>query len=63
MGDITGEEVSDVYIDHLTILLSKEEFESLPNWLTDNFTILEGGNHTSNVFLLEIRNLSNLFFR
>jgi len=47
MGDVSGEEVSDVYIDHLTILLTKEEFESLPDWLTDNFTILEGGNHTS----------------
>jgi hypothetical protein len=49
MGDISAEQESDVYIDHLTILLTEEEFESLPVWLTDNFTILEGGNHTSNV--------------
>lgn len=33
-------------IDHVTILLSEEEFKSPPSWLSDNFTIIEGGKHT-----------------
>jgi hypothetical protein len=44
-----------VYIDHVTILLSEEEFSSPPNWLTDNFTILDGGDHTGNSPLLMYR--------
>lgn len=38
---------TDVYVDHLTILLSEEDFDSLPLWWTDNFTVLDGGLHTS----------------
>lgn len=33
-------------IDHITILLSEEEFNNPPSWLTDNFIIIEGGKHT-----------------
>jgi hypothetical protein len=50
MATATSSRTSDVYIDHLTILLNKEEFESLPPWLTDNFTILDGGDHIGKLF-------------
>ncbi|BCS08335.1 hypothetical protein ALUC_20705S [Aspergillus luchuensis] len=34
-----------VYLDHLLLQFSKEEFESPSKWLTDHFTIIEGGTH------------------
>lgn len=42
---------SDVYVDHLVILLSEEEFDSLPSWWTHSFTVLDGGLHTSKFLL------------
>lgn len=33
-------------IDHVTIILSEEEYNNPPSWLSDNFTIIEGGKHT-----------------
>lgn len=32
-------------LDHIVILVSPEEFEDPPKWLSDNFTILNGGTH------------------
>ncbi|OJJ74849.1 hypothetical protein ASPBRDRAFT_40067 [Aspergillus brasiliensis CBS 101740] len=34
-----------VYLDHLLLQFNKEEFESPSKWLTDHFTIIEGGTH------------------
>lgn len=34
-----------VYLDHLLLQLSKEEFETPSTWLTDHFTIINGGTH------------------
>ncbi|PYI12691.1 hypothetical protein BO78DRAFT_301641 [Aspergillus sclerotiicarbonarius CBS 121057] len=34
-----------VYLDHLLLQFSKEEFESPSAWLTDHFTIINGGTH------------------
>ena len=31
--------------DHVVLLLSAQEFEHPPRWLSDNFNILEGGVH------------------
>ena len=31
--------------DHVVLLLSPEDFENPPPWLSDNFNILEGGVH------------------
>lgn len=39
--------MTDVFIDHLTILLAPREFDSLPSYWTSNFTVLDGGLHTS----------------
>ncbi|KAH8423145.1 uncharacterized protein LDX57_000899 [Aspergillus melleus] len=36
---------SPVRFDHVLIELSTRDFEAPPSWLTDNFTILEGGTH------------------
>ena len=33
-------------LDHVILLLSSAEFDNPPAWLGDNFTILEGGEHT-----------------
>jgi hypothetical protein len=33
-------------IDHFVLLVSSLFFENLPEWLTSNFTILQGGRHT-----------------
>jgi hypothetical protein len=33
-------------IDHIVILVSKEDFENPPPWLGNNFKILEGGVHS-----------------
>ncbi|OQE38587.1 hypothetical protein PENCOP_c008G00180 [Penicillium coprophilum] len=41
-------------IDHITILLSEEEFKSPPPWLSDNFTIIEGGKHTGQASQLKL---------
>ncbi|KAF7719264.1 Uncharacterized protein PECH_004807 [Penicillium ucsense] len=41
-------------IDHVTILLSKEEFDNPPSWLSDNFTIIEGGKHTGQASQLKL---------
>ncbi|MCJ1354655.1 MAG: hypothetical protein MMC33_004644 [Icmadophila ericetorum] len=34
-------------IDHIVILLPLEDFNNIPLWLRDNFTIIEGGKHTT----------------
>ena len=31
--------------DHVVLLLSTQDFENPPSWLSDNFNILEGGVH------------------
>ena len=31
--------------DHVVLLLSLQDFENLPSWLSKNFRILEGGLH------------------
>ncbi|KAL7927965.1 hypothetical protein ACQKWADRAFT_278348 [Trichoderma austrokoningii] len=41
-------------IDHVTILLSEEEFKNPPAWLSDNFTIIEGGKHTGQASQLKL---------
>ena len=33
-------------IDHIILLVSKEEFDNPPAWLSENFNILEGGVHS-----------------
>ncbi|KAL2801876.1 hypothetical protein BJX63DRAFT_146170 [Aspergillus granulosus] len=35
-----------VYIDHLLLQFSQEQFETLPPWIADNFTVIDGGVHT-----------------
>ncbi|KAJ0422193.1 hypothetical protein BJY00DRAFT_311257 [Aspergillus carlsbadensis] len=35
-----------VYIDHLLLQFSQERFETLPRWISDNFTVIDGGVHT-----------------
>lgn len=47
---MTAVKTNNVYVDHITVLLSKEEFDTPPKWLTDNFNVLEGGDHTGMVF-------------
>jgi hypothetical protein len=37
---------SDCVIDHVVLLLSTEDFENPPPWLSKNFNILEGGVHS-----------------
>ncbi|PWY94966.1 hypothetical protein BO94DRAFT_581312 [Aspergillus sclerotioniger CBS 115572] len=37
-----------VYLDHLLLQFSKDEFESPSTWLTDHFTIINGGTHAGN---------------
>jgi hypothetical protein len=32
-------------MDHIVLLVSKEEFDNPPAWLSNNFNILEGGVH------------------
>lgn len=32
-------------LDHVVLLVSTPDFENLPPWLSENFTILEGGTH------------------
>ncbi|KAL4952170.1 hypothetical protein BDW69DRAFT_168339 [Aspergillus filifer] len=34
------------YIDHRLLQFSNEQFDPLPPWITDNFTVIEGGVHT-----------------
>lgn len=33
-------------IDHIVLLLSPDEFQNLPSWLSDNFSIMDGGTHS-----------------
>ncbi|KAA8647361.1 uncharacterized protein ATNIH1004_006054 [Aspergillus tanneri] len=40
--------MTPVHFDHVLIQLSTPDFESPPSWLTENFTIIEGGTHTGN---------------
>ncbi|KAL2815645.1 hypothetical protein BDW59DRAFT_153765 [Aspergillus cavernicola] len=35
-----------VYIDHLLLQFNHERFETLPSWISNNFTVIEGGVHT-----------------
>ena len=32
--------------DHVVLLVDTQDFENPPPWLTDNFHIIEGGEHT-----------------
>ncbi|KAL4779562.1 hypothetical protein BJX76DRAFT_75801 [Aspergillus varians] len=34
-----------VYIDHLLLQFNQEQFETLPSWISDNFTVIDGGVH------------------
>ncbi|KAL2852546.1 hypothetical protein BJY01DRAFT_208138 [Aspergillus pseudoustus] len=38
-----------VYLDHLLLQFSQEQFETLPTWITDNFTVIDGGVHTGGI--------------
>lgn len=33
-------------IDHIVLLLSPSDFDNVPSWLADNFTIIDGGTHS-----------------
>lgn len=33
-------------VDHIIILVSPKDFVNVPSWLSDNFTIIEGGTHS-----------------
>ncbi|KAL3435564.1 hypothetical protein BDV09DRAFT_70133 [Aspergillus tetrazonus] len=35
-----------VYIDHLLLQSSQEQFDYVPKWISDNFTVIDGGVHT-----------------
>ncbi|KAL4999327.1 hypothetical protein BDV10DRAFT_165203 [Aspergillus recurvatus] len=35
-----------VYIDHLLLQFSQEQFDPIPTWISDNFTVIDGGVHT-----------------
>ncbi|KAL4916056.1 hypothetical protein BDW62DRAFT_110662 [Aspergillus aurantiobrunneus] len=35
-----------VYIDHLLLQFNQEQFDTLPLWISDNFTVIDGGVHT-----------------
>ncbi len=41
--------------DHVILLLSTQDFENLPAWLSDNFNILEGGEHIGTFSMLLIK--------
>lgn len=45
MTDIMSS-VSQTQVDHIVLLLSPYDFQNLPPWLTDNFSIMEGGTHS-----------------
>ncbi|KAL4884453.1 hypothetical protein BJY04DRAFT_8905 [Aspergillus karnatakaensis] len=34
-----------VYLDHLLLQFNQEHFENLPSWISDNFTVIDGGVH------------------
>ncbi|KAL5336308.1 hypothetical protein BJX70DRAFT_390100 [Aspergillus crustosus] len=38
-----------VYLDHLLLQFSQEHFENLPSWISENFTVIQGGVHTGTV--------------
>jgi hypothetical protein len=38
-------QISEYSHDHVVILLETHDFENLPEWLTKNFTVIEGGTH------------------
>ncbi|OAP57976.1 hypothetical protein AYL99_07066 [Fonsecaea erecta] len=42
---MAGETISPYSFDHVILLLDTPDFENPPSWLTDNFTIIEGGTH------------------
>ena len=49
----------DCVIDHGVLLISTEDFERPPPWLSDNFNILEGGNHQGQLyFALKLHQLT-----
>lgn len=50
---------ANVYIDHITILLTPQDFDSPPSWLTENFTLLDGGIHTSIIRALSSSRLTS----
>jgi hypothetical protein len=31
--------------DHIVVLVDKETFENVPDYLSSNFTVIEGGTH------------------
>jgi hypothetical protein len=36
-------------IDHVVLLVSEDDFNNPPAWITDNFLVFEGGNHTGTI--------------
>lgn len=42
----TGLHSSSTQLDHIIVLVSQADFENVPSWLSDNFTIIEGGTHS-----------------
>ncbi|KAH0830831.1 glyoxalase bleomycin resistance protein dioxygenase superfamily [Fonsecaea pedrosoi] len=42
---MVGETISSYSFDHVILLLDTPDFENPPSWLSDNFTIIEGGTH------------------
>ncbi|KIY00237.1 uncharacterized protein Z520_03922 [Fonsecaea multimorphosa CBS 102226] len=42
---MAGETISPYSFDHVILLLDTPDFENPPPWLSDNFTIIEGGTH------------------
>ncbi len=49
--------VSEYCHDHVILLLSTQDFENPPAWLTDNFNIIEGGTHAGKLISLERHHL------
>ncbi|KAL4971885.1 hypothetical protein BDW66DRAFT_163349 [Aspergillus desertorum] len=35
-----------IYIDHLLLQFSQEQFDLIPTWISDKFTLIDGGVHT-----------------
>lgn len=45
----TGADISPYSFDHVIILLDTPDFENPPAWLTENFTVIEGGTHAGEI--------------
>ena len=42
---MTDSAISTYSLDHVILLLDTPDFENPPEWLTKNFTVIEGGTH------------------